>query len=440
MIDLVYNALIFSIVGGTIFYLKSVCSWCCNFIRNRTVVSIVLREEGCDYFTDVLKHVTTKQLSKSAKQLELTNRHLSSYRYMNGMVTEAPKDLTYIPAIGGEHHFVYHGKRIYVSTSSTVVKQRAHNERSDLRRLSFWMYGRSTDLLKEYIEHAIDEYKKENIETISVKRARRMTDMWMPAGNVSKRPKETVVLKGTMMNDIIEDIATFRNGKEWYKDRGIPHRRGYLLYGQPGSGKTSTIRCLASECDLDMHVLSMSSPFISDDIVHSLISSCTNGSMLVIEDVDAIFRSDKDKQQDRENLVEMEPGSHMEKHYGISRKEIKNSKVTLSGLLNSLDGVDSGEGFITVMTTNFPERLDPALTRPGRVDKKYEFSHPDTDQLERMYKIFFPEGADAKEFARAITASEILISMASIQGYFLLKRDNEAAVLDGLEEFIHSEQ
>lgn len=126
----------------------------------------------------------------------------------------------------------------------------------------------------------------------------------------------------------------------------------------------------------------------------------------------------------------------------MSREETKQQKsayeglnrVTFSGLLNSLDGVASTEARIVFMTTNYIDRLDPALIRPGRVDVKEFVGHCTRYQLENMYRRFY-NGPEAVIFS-SLFADEVLkqnknVSPAQIQGYFLIhKNSDQQTVLD----------
>lgn len=98
-------------------------------------------------------------------------------------------------------------------------------------------------------------------------------------------------------------------------------------------------------------------------------------------------------------------------------------EVTLSGLLNALDGVAAQHGRIVVMTSNHPEKLDPALVRPGRIDVKVELDHADDKQIATMFARFFPaaSSAMASAFVKAVRASGAdKVSMATIQRCVLL--------------------
>uniref|UniRef100_UPI003755184A AAA family ATPase n=1 Tax=Salmonella sp. s51933 TaxID=3160127 RepID=UPI003755184A len=105
--------------------------------------------------------------------------------------------------------------------------------------------------------------------------------------------------------------------------------------------------------------------------------------------------------------------------------------VTFSGLLNTLDGVASTEERIVFMTTNFLNRHDPALIRPGRVDFKQEIGYADTNQVRRMYERFYPEepSSSARDFEEKVMALGQLKSIAQLQGYFMLHKTSPSAAM-----------
>lgn len=147
---------------------------------------------------------------------------------------------------------------------------------------------------------------------------------------------------------LCDDIQKFQNSEEWYQKRGIPYRRGYLLYGPPGTGKTSFTLAVAGALKLNICYLNLSSGRLDDDDLNDVLSSAPDNSIILLEDIDAIFVQ-------RESVTQ-----------GHQRG------VSFSGLLNALDGVRSQEGSILFMTTNHREKLDPALLRPGRCDVHVE--------------------------------------------------------------------
>lgn len=108
--------------------------------------------------------------------------------------------------------------------------------------------------------------------------------------------------------------------------------------------------------------------------------------------------------------------------------------MTFSGLLNCLDGVASTEERLVFMTTNYLDRLDPALIRPGRIDLKQYIGHASKHQLERMFSRFYPNAdiEDAKRFSEKTTSLNKDISVAQIQGYFLLHKNDPIAALNNV--------
>lgn len=153
---------------------------------------------------------------------------------------------------------------------------------------------------------------------------------------------------------------------------GIPYRRGYLLHGSPGSGKSSFITALAGSFSLNICILNLSERGLTDDKLNHLMTNLPERSILLLEDIDSAFNLRKQ----------------------VGENEGFNSNVTFSGLLNSLDGVASGEKRIVFMTTNFVERLDDALIRPGRVDLIEELGDAEQSQVRELLLKFY--GDDGK--------------------------------------------
>ena len=107
------------------------------------------------------------------------------------------------------------------------------------------------------------------------------------------------------------------------------------------------------------------------------------------------------------------------------------NRLTLSGLLNAIDGVTSTEGRIMFMTTNYVDRLDPALIRPGRVDAKHFIGHCEHKQLIKMFNKFYPEDSEemANKFADHVIKLNVPVSAAQIQGFFMFfKADAQTAI------------
>jgi chaperone BCS1 len=231
---------------------------------------------------------------------------------------------------------------------------------------------------------------------------------WRPFGAPrARRPIASVVLEDGLAADVLADVREFLGAAEWYVERGIPYRRGYLLHGPPGSGKSSFIAALAGAIGYDICVLNLSEGGLTDDRLAHALSTIPPQSLVLLEDVDAAF-------------------VHRGAHGGApssAAAERTRSFVTLSGLLNTLDGVAAGEERLLFMTTNYVERLDPALVRPGRVDVMRRVGDATRSQCERMYAKFFP-GDEQRAAAFADALGGEAVSMATLQGYFLVHKQS----------------
>jgi chaperone BCS1 len=102
-----------------------------------------------------------------------------------------------------------------------------------------------------------------------------------------KRPLNSVILDQGIMKNLINDVDHFLSRPNWYIDRGIPYRRGYLLYGPPGSGKTSAIMAIAGHFDLSISTLNLSQGTMTDDRLQYLLSNVPEESIILLEDIDA---------------------------------------------------------------------------------------------------------------------------------------------------------
>ncbi|KAL5549515.1 hypothetical protein UlMin_004746 [Ulmus minor] len=170
---------------------------------------------------------------------------------------------------------------------------------------------------------------------------------------------ETLALEPELKKQITEDLTSFSNGKEFYHRVGRAWKRGYLLHGPPGSGKSSLIAAIANFLCYDVYDLELTK--VSDNSeLRALLIQTTNRSVIVIEDIDCSVDLTGDRTSKQKRL---QPCREV-------AEEEQTGRVTLSGLLNFTDGLWSccGEERIIVFTTNHRDNVDPALLRCGRMD------------------------------------------------------------------------
>ncbi|KAG2309944.1 hypothetical protein Bca52824_021501 [Brassica carinata] len=180
---------------------------------------------------------------------------------------------------------------------------------------------------------------------------------------------KTLAMDPSKKQEVLDDLEAFRNGKEYYKKIGKAWKRGYLLYGPPGTGKSTMIAAMANHLSYNIYDLELTA-IKNNSELRKLLTATSSKSIIVIEDIDcSVDLTGKRKKGDDDLRVKKD---------GEQRKEDENqSRVTLSGLLNFIDGIWSacGQERIIVFTTNHMEKLDPALIRRGRMDMHVELSY-----------------------------------------------------------------
>jgi chaperone BCS1 len=213
-----------------------------------------------------------------------------------------------------------------------------------------------------------------------------------------------LVLDRNVLSLLRDDFESFFNREEWFRKNRLPFRRGYLLHGPPGNGKSTAVRAMLTSRGLTAYTLRLFDPQTDDSDLERLFEKALKNrpSMVLFEDIDRAF----------------------------PRTGESKARVSMQSLLNCLDGVGTGEGVVVVATANEPTILDPAfLRRPGRFDRVVHFPNPDMDLREK----YFRRMADKPE------ASNVERAVAESEG-FSFAQLREAYVLAGQHAFTKSSE
>ncbi len=222
-------------------------------------------------------------------------------------------------------------------------------------------------------------------------------------------------------DEILNKINFFINNPEWYKKRGIPYTLGFLLWGEPGCGKTGFIKALMNHTGRHGISIKLNTKFdmnrlreiiYDDEIYEDLIIPQPN-RILIFEDIDCMGEVVKDRDlKEKEKEIEKDKERDSDDTPSIMKKIGKKKKINdedndyitvldttnetnfnnnLSFFLNILDGLQECPGRIIVMTTNKPEQLDKALVRPGRIDYNIHFTKATSKDVKDILQFYWNE-------------------------------------------------
>lgn len=273
---------------------------------------------------------------------------------------------------------VYEGVKVWWTSGKTVSKREtssSYQATEEKRHYKLIFHKRDREfIIGPYLKHVIQEGTEINVRNRERKLYTNNGSRWSHVVFQHPATFQTLAMDPGRKQEIIDDLITFSKGEDYYARIGKAWKRGYLLYGPPGTGKSTMIAAMANLLCYDLFDLELTAVRDNTELRKLLIETSSK-SIILIEDIDCSVDL-TGQRKIKEEEEEEDKGSMMKKR-GKEESESKASKVTLSGLLNFIDGLWSaskGERLI-VFTTNHVEKLDPALIRRGRMDKHIELSY-----------------------------------------------------------------
>ena len=207
--------------------------------------------------------------------------------------------------------------------------------------------------------------------------------VWRYHNHRKIRDLESSSLSADVKERVIGLLNKFEGNEKWYKDRFLPFKKTILLTGEPGTGKTTLVSSIAARTGRPVCVIDFGASEVKRDVA-TYFQALPKHSIAILEDIDASGFSVGSRENE-----------------GQSELQRSTDENALSSLLNVLEGVVPLDDVIVVMTTNYPERLDPALIRPGRVDEIIEIGPLDNSAIRTYIGLMYPEAclSDHEQFA-----------------------------------------
>lgn len=393
-----FNWLILAILGaiGSILYKAWQPFW--RWLKSQFVVEIQIRHHNArcwieEWIADEIKDDDSYRILEAEEDAlfyELTERAWQPKNKKKRQLGRRIKTSNHaVFFVGyGSHLFWYKARPIWITYG---MEGEGENQSSSWTIRSV---GRDASFLKQLVLEAESMYRDRRHGGLSLYSFDPVNCAWYEMGVHGGRSLSSVILKAGDVEEISADMLRFINNAEHYSAMDVPYRRGYLLYGPPGCGKSSLVKAIATHFDMDLYILSLSASNLTDAGLQQAMSKVPDQSIMLLEDIDAAFANRAVKSDDDDS---------------------PKLGTTLSGLLNAIDGVAAGEGRILIMTTNYADKLDGALIRSGRIDARYYLGPTDDDMASRMFNRFFPDSTYATAFGKKAAGA----TPADLQAYLM---------------------
>jgi mitochondrial chaperone BCS1 len=383
------GGLLLMIIGGLSVYLRAAPENLWHWMVGQTTMTITVKDDDAAFVW--------------VKEWFLEQKFLSRIRRVDLDTTMRNERVALIPAPGS--HWFWYGGRPYV-----VYFYRSEESRErPVRRtesLTFRTLGRRRSTLQEFVDDVVACH----LRRLGVQSSLfTYNDGWDLVEGYSPRLLDSVILQPGEKEHLVLDIEKFRQSKRRYARLGVPYHRGYLFYGPPGTGKTSLVSALAAHFGLAIYAVNLT--VFDDRSLMNAINQVSPNSVMLFEDIDCM-------QSGNARVPSNACANHGVRAPDEKTNVAARNGVTLSGLLNVLDGFYAPTNVLFMLTTNRIEALDEALLRPGRIDYKLYLGQASDSQKIELYRRFFPDVSqfESKAFVEAHAWAE---TMAEFQGLLL---------------------
>lgn len=370
-IESIYPLMLLSIIG----FIGMNISPLIDFLK-RNFASLIVKsvrvEESSDFYQTMQKYITEVHSSRI--------RNFYYRTFYDGANENKDSDLLYNMGLIRVRHG---GSWIFIYKNTYELKNASFPWKTDKNEIN--LYSTNRGALVSFTTYIYEKYGKTELKSY-----------FNNAGTVQKLSKippktfDNIFLNGNLKETIISDLQAFIDGEEKYKQMGLKYKHVYLFYGSAGSGKSSIITAIANYTQRPILSINKSKE-MTDDVLVGLIANRPKKSIICFEDIDCLF----------ENL-DREGGD-----------EVKNEhKISLSCILNILDGGFTPDNCIFILTTNHIDKLDSALKRSGRCNLTLEIDAPNQETKQRYIEYL-------QKIKPSFSPQDMGNSLASIEQQFL---------------------
>ena len=323
--------------------------------------------------------------------------------------------------------------------------------------IEIYSYTKSLEYLTKYLDNIYNNFRKDLVNKRNNKKFiytlvgsgnndsyygdKEIKNEWEECEFVSSRNFNNLFFDDK--KKLISKLNFFINNKDWYDYEGHPYTFGLGLHGPPGTGKTSIIKCIANKLNRHIIVIPLSKVKTQRDFNEYFFEQYYNransrklnweNKIIVFEDIDCMSDIVKKRKTKETKIVEDEE-LNKDKNILVQNKLLnkiakkidndhvdslvvdfdksKDDKITLSYILNIIDGIRETPGRILIITSNNYESLDPALVRPGRIDMTLEMKNTSIDTIKEMYNHYYgdivPDNVEKKLVNNVISPAKLV--------------------------------
>ena len=307
-------------------------------------------------------------------------KYMAGVRDFRLMVTY---DGTAVVSPGGSVNFFMLGWRLFWFTTTKDTTERVTQEtvyNTSISTISFWG---SSKVFERFIRLFSPTYDLSDEQSHYWVMWERDGD-WCKQYKAKRRDWEDIVYNEQVRKTISTSVQKFLDNSSLYEKLSIPRKLTFLFHGEPGTGKTELTRAIASMTGYNIYPITM-----EGKNVHAFIRALNlvpKDSIVLLEDVDS-FSTKRQLRDFKAEAIAEATGEETPTPSGGNAQQ----QMTLSGLLNVLDGICPLDNLIVVITTNALEKLDTALYRKGRVDVLMEIKRFTSDEVWRYIEGLYPE-------------------------------------------------